>query len=150
MATIQMVNRLNERQGLRLAKSLRDDSEDVSAVLWWAAEDASEPRLLIGFDSYYEQGPLACIERLGAILREMPHGDAPNLMDTECVANNDPRLKALVMHPWTTVPLNVPDLTYRFVGVWSRTSGAAQALVYFLRAGDEVRVPLPPALPQAA
>ena len=149
MATIQMVTRLNELQGRNLASRLGREA-DVVCAAWWAGEDESEPRLLIGFSSYDQSGPLACIQRVSDAIDGFGVGEAPGLMETTSIASDDARIQALVWHPWTAVPLNASDLIYRYINVWSRTTGPAQALVYFLRVGDEVRVPLPPAVAQAA
>ena len=149
MATIKRVNPLDERRGLRLAERLVEEDGGVTAVSWWADPEDAGPRLLVGFLRFREEGPRRAIDRLSDVLAALSV-EAPDFLDIDVVPGEDPRLQALLAHPWAAVPLDAPNLTHRFVSVWSRKAGAGQALVYFLRAGDEVRVPLPPALSTAA
>ncbi len=149
MATIQMVNRLNERQGLRLAEKLEGDST-VSAVFWWAHIEDPMPLLVVGFSTYHEEGALNCIRRLQEAVGDWSSSEAPDILQLSVVGEDDPRVQRLLAQPWHVATLDSPDLTYRLLNTYSRASGTAQALVYFLRAGDEVRVPLPPALSQVA
>lgn len=143
MATIQMVNRYEEQRGLNLARRLAE-VPTVTAVAWWAGSEDAEPHLLVGFIGFREVGPRVSVEVLSNVLESLG-AEAPNYLDVEPVAAEEPRLQALSMHPWYAVDLNSIELGSRFVSTWSRTAGVGQALVYYLKADGEVKVPLPPA-----
>lgn len=148
MATIKMVNLREEARGSRLAHRVVEDDPSVTAVAWWAGGEDTEPRLLVGY-RHYREGPRMAVERLGGALAALG-AEAPDYLDIGAVPAEDPRLLALAAHPWKTDAMDSSGLSGRSVDVWSRAGGAGQALVYFLKVGDEVRVPLPAAVPQAA
>ena len=149
MATIQMVNRLNERQGLLLAEGLESDPT-VAAIFWWAHGEEAIPVLVVGFSTYHEEGALSCIQRVQTVVGDWASPDAPDILQLSVVGDDDPRIQLLLAHPWHTATLDSPDLSYRLLNAYSPASGTAQALVYLLRDGGKGQVPVPPSLPQPA
>lgn len=144
MATIQMVTRINERQGLRLAQNLQGDPT-VSAVFWWAHHDDDPlPVLVIVFSTYHTEGAISCIQRVQDAVGDWRSQEAPDILQLSVVGDDDPRFALLRAQPWHYATLDSSDLLHRVLNAYSPASGSAQALVYYMKFDDKVQVPLPP------